>query len=191
MFKKFVTLLKKIFIFWKEYKEEEKPIEPAKPVFEPTDHGRLIVWHVGGNSENAGKRIEVYEDGYHEMTAKSLFECIDGLTDWYADHVADAEEMRDAVVTKIECITYTWLNGIKGKYEHTGEVATVPDKTKWVCELSSGGHIEFTSIASADCIQPGFIYMWDKQGRPQHHPGANGHGVGAHSYYKDKRTYIR
>jgi hypothetical protein len=85
----------------------------------------------------------------------------------------------------------TYLQGITGRRLDTNEEVPVPDKVAWTFQLSSGGVMKFTSVASADCIQPGYVYMWDKRGRAQHCSSANGHSVGDNSFYNNKRIYIR
>lgn len=161
-------------------KLNEPKEEPATaPTFTETDHGELLVWYVGAGAENAGKRVEVYEDGYHVGMGKRVLECVDGLTDWYADKAnssgwgdATSELVRDAVATQITCkpLTYMSYGGVN-----------IPDKVEWTIALSSG-RMQFMTMASADTIQSGAMHIDDSDGRRLSNMTINNHMLDANIY---------
>jgi len=165
-------------------------IRPApEPVEKPAavDHGRLVIWHVPGDKDNGGKRVEVYETGYEEPMAASVTRAVDGLTDWYADEAhrqgwgdETSDKVRDAEPVSITCEPLTYLP-FAGAYADTWEPARVPDAVLWKILLTSG-RMEFTMLASADTVKHGAMHMEDDAGRRLSNQTVNDHLVEQHLY---------
>jgi len=158
-------------------KPEPKPVER----FTATDHGRLIVWHVPGSHDNAGKRVEVYEDGYHGGIANDILQAVDGLTDWFSDTAIKhgwgdetSEQVRDAIALSIECVSESHLKDVEGVFSD-GTAAPVPDKVLWLVRLSGGHTISLRTLAARDTIEHGAAHITDAKGRRLSNQTINDH----------------